>query len=401
MHIPSKGWLLTCGVAALIAAAFVGQPEPARAQFGINIGGFPIGINIHGYRGYRGGRRHRGSRGGGEEASQSGEARPGKPDKVVVSEGAPSSADQMKVLQKIASSAVVTDVGSTKDLNEVGQQSVAQKDITRDYTIWVGDIIKAFKKAEEKGRAEARREARGETRELSSGDVTAHAIELSLDKAVKNAKLDVFERFVNEAWTPERLRVAILERVKPELDLLFDGNNRGKAPMEALDSLIQRAAESVYRRIFETSELLAANRSSAQFMQRIYQTHGTLVDTDLRESADNMLYKASLSAVSRYEAAMRRDPNGYALRYRAQRIVFDCLSENADKLTSSETKMATVGEIGHRISGASTSICSNWLENQFGSEKDELKTQKPLPLRVIWSATGPRDDPSMYGRATF
>ena len=90
---------------------------------------------------------------------------------------------------------------------------VAQKDITRDYTIWVGDIIKAFKKAEEKGRAEARREARGETRELTSGDVTAHAIELSLDRAVKNAKLDVFERFVNEAWTSERVRVMILDRV--------------------------------------------------------------------------------------------------------------------------------------------------------------------------------------------
>src|SRR2546423_12779282 len=101
MHIRAKGWFVTCGVALAIAAAFVGQPEPARAQFGISIGGFPIGINIHGYRGYRGGRRHRGSRGGGEEASQSGEPRPGKPDKVLASEGAPSSADQMRVLQKI------------------------------------------------------------------------------------------------------------------------------------------------------------------------------------------------------------------------------------------------------------------------------------------------------------
>src|SRR4029077_14027338 len=57
MQIPCKGWFVTCGLAALIAAAFVGRPEPARAQFGISIGGFPIGINIHGYRGYRGGRR--------------------------------------------------------------------------------------------------------------------------------------------------------------------------------------------------------------------------------------------------------------------------------------------------------------------------------------------------------
>jgi hypothetical protein len=401
MGIPSKNWLLTCGIAALIAAAFVGRPEPARAQFGISIGGFPIGINIHGYRGYRGGRRHRGSRGGGEEAMQNDDSHPGKPDKVVAGAGAPSSAEQTKVLQQIASSAVVTDVGSTKDLNEVGQQSVAQKDRNRDYTIRITEIIEAFKKEERKGRDEARKEARGETRELTSGDVTAHAIEQSLDKAVKNAKLDVFERFVNEAWTSERLRVAILNRVQAELSPLFEGNNRGKAPMEALDALIQRAAESVYRRIFETSELLAANKSSAQFMQRLYQTHGALVDSDLRESAGNMLYKASMAAVGRYETAMRRDASGYALRYRAQRIVFDCLSENIEKLTSSETKIATVGEIEHRISDASSSLCEAWLENQFGSEKGDLKPQKPMPVRVIWSATGPKDDPSMYGRVTF
>lgn len=400
MRIPSKTWLVTCGVAALIATAFVGRPEPARAQFGISIGGFPIGINIHGNRGYRGGRRHRGSRGGGEEATQNDDSRPGKPDKVVAGAGAPTSAEQTKVLQKIASSAIVTDVGSTKDLNEVGQQTVAN-DRNRDYTIKITDIIEAFKRAERKAREETRREMRGEQRDVGAGDVTAHGIEQSLEKAVKSAKLDVFERFVNEAWTSERLRVLILERVLTDLPPLFEGTNRGKAPMEALDSLIQRSAEAVYRRIFETSELLAANKSSALFMQRVYQTHGALVDNDLRESAGTMLTKASLASIGRYESAMRRDPNGYALRYRAQRIVFDCLSENVEKITSSESKIATVGEIERRIANASTSLCSAWLENQFGAEKGELKAQKPMPMRVIWSATGPKDDPSMYGRVTF
>jgi hypothetical protein len=377
----------------------VGTPEPARAQFGISIGGFPFGIGV-GHRGYRGGRRHRGSRG--EESSQNeGGGRPGKPDKVVAGQGAPSSSEQTRVLQKIASSAVVTDVGSTKDLNEVGQQRVVANDSNRDYTLKITEIIDAFKREERKGRDEARRESRGESREMTSGDVTAHAIEQSLEKGVKNAKLDTFERFVNEAWTSERLRVLILERVLTDLPPLFEGNNRGNAPMEALDSLIQRASESVYRRIFETSELLAANKSSALFMQRLYQAHGALVDNDLRESAGGMLTRASLAAVSRYDVALRRDTNGYALRYRAQRIIFDCLSENVEKITSSETKIATVGEIEHRIADASTSVCATWLENQFGNEKGEIKPQKPMPMRVIWSATGPKDDPSMYGRATL
>ena len=401
MPIPSKSWFVACGVAALIASAVVGRPEPARAQFGISIGGFPLGINLHGFRGYRGGRRHRGSRGSRDEAPQTEEARPGKPDKVTTSEGAPTSAQQTKVLQKIASSAIVTDVGSTKDLNEVGQQTLST-DKQRDYTAKIQEILDAFKAAEKKGRDEARQDARGgETRTLTAGDVTTHGIEQSLEKAIKNAKLDVFERFVNEAWTSERIRVMILDRVLADLPPLFDGNNRGMAPMDALDSLIQRAAEGSYRRIFETSEFLAANRSSALFVQRVYQTHGALVSDDLREASTNMLMRASMIAVGPYETAMRRDSNGYALRYRAQRIVFDCFSSAVEALTSSETKMKTVGEIESNILEASKSQCMNWLERQFGPPKGELVAQKPMPMRVIWSAEGPKDDPSMYGRVTF
>ena len=377
-------WTMICGVCAFAAFAYVMDPVPAQAQFGINIGGFPLGIHIGGYRGGRYyGRRHRAPRG---EANGDDDVRPGKPDKVAVSQGAPSSAEQTRVLQRIASNVAVADVGSTKDLSEVGQQSVSN-DRNRDYTAKITKMIERFKDAQKSAR------------DTTPGDVTAHAIEQSLERAVKNAKLELFERFLNESWTSERLRTMILERVDADLTSLFEGNNRGNAPMDALDSLIQKASESVFRRIFETSELLAANRSSALFMQRLYQTHGALVDGELRETADRMITRASLGTVNRYETAMRRDPNGYALRYRAQRIIFDCLSENAEKITSSEKGILTNGEIQQKIANTSNAVCSAWLDTQFGSEKGELRPQKPMPIRVIWSENGPKEDPSMYSRS--
>ncbi|MBV8838099.1 MAG: hypothetical protein JO000_16320 [Alphaproteobacteria bacterium] len=378
-------WMMMCGAAAFATLTFVvAEPAPARAQFGINIGGFPIGIRFHGYSRYgRYGRRHRGAR---DEAADDTPA-PGKPEKVAVSKGAPSSAEQTQVLRQIASNVAVSDVGSTKDLAEIGQQSISN-DRNRDYTAKIRDIIERFK------------DAQNRARDTTPGDVTSHAIEQSLEKAVKSAKLDVFERFLNESWTAERVRTMILERVETELTPLFDGNNRGNAPMEALDTLIQKSAEAVFRRIFETSELLAANRSSALFMQRLYQTHGALVDGELRETADRMITRASLGAVNRYEAVMRRDPNGFALRYRAQRVVFDCLSENVERITSAEKGILTNGEIASRIARTSEAECGTWLENQFGTEKSDLKPQRPMPIRVIWSATGPKDDPSMYGRGS-
>jgi hypothetical protein len=401
MSNPVKGILLGCAAAAVVAMTLVADPRPAQAQFGISFGG--IRFNVHPGFGYRYGRRHRrGGKSSGEESSKSTEesTKPGKPEKVVAGKGAPSSKEQTYALQKVLVTAAARDVGSTKDLNEVGHQTTKSEDSNRDYTVKIEEIIKKFKKEEAKGREEARKERRGESLDMTAGDVTAYDIERSLDTGFKKAKLDQFERFVNEAWTLERLRVLILGRVLNDLPSLFEGNNRGRASMEALDGLIQRAAEATYRRIFETSELLAANKSSALFMQRLYQAHGGQLDNELRESANTMLTKAYLTLAAPYETAMKRDPNGYALRYRAQRIVFDCLSEHAEKLTSSQTKIASVNEIGYRIASMSPDLCFPWLENQFGADGRDLKPQKPVPMRVIWSASGPRDDPSMYRSAS-
>ena len=192
----------------------------------------------------------------------------------------------------------------------------------------------------------------------------------------------------------------ILDRVGADVDSLFGGNSRGYAPMGEVDKMIQRAAQQTYRRIFEVSELLAANRGSALFMQRLFQTHGGLVNDQLREATDDMIGRASNNAISKFELGLRQDSNGFALRYRAQRVVFDCLSENVERISSSETGIATAGEIKQKIEDTSKSVCVTWLDHQFGGDTRALAPQKPMPQRVVWSETGPKDDPSMYGRAT-
>ena len=270
--------------------------------------------------------------------------------------------------------------------NEIGRTFSKEGD--RDYTAKIKAILDEFSKEQHKANDKSR------------GDVTAHAIEQSLETAFKEAKLETFERFLGENWSAERIRVLILDRVLADIGRLFEGNNRGNAPMADLDQLIQRSAKSVYRRIFELSELLAANRSTTLFVQRLYQTHGGLVDDQLREVADRMITKASNTAMTRFDSVIRRDENGFALRYRAQRIVLDCLSENVENISSSQNGIATIGEIERKIAETANKTCVQWLENQFGKDAGKLALQQPMPLRTIWSASGPKDDPSMYGRAS-
>jgi hypothetical protein len=365
------------GLGALVCATPV---QPAHA-FGISIGGF--GINLGGGRNRccgRHGRRHQ--RGGRDEADDS---RPGKSEKVTVSKGAPSSTQQMEALrEKVVKTALAPTAGSTKDLFEVGMTT--SKEAERDYANKIDAIITRFMKEQEKAENE------------DAGDVTAAAIEQSLDKAFKNARLEVFARFAGESWTSERMRTMILDLVEVELPRLFKGNIRGNAPMSSLDALIQKAGESLYRRIFETSELLASNRSSSLFIERLYQTHGAL-ENRLRETADTMIMRGALRVIRPYETAMRRSENGYAERYRAQRIVFDCLSENVAKVSSAEVGIATNGEIEENIAAMSIGRCKTWLDNAFGTDPDNLQPQSPKPMRAVWSEKGPKENPSMYNSA--
>jgi hypothetical protein len=302
-------------------------------------------------------------------------------DRVLASLGAPSQEQQTLILKSINVDGNVGMVG-TKSIGEIGV--AASSEAERNYTKYIGDIISLFQ--QKQGRSNF------------TGDVTEHAIEQSLDKAFKDNKLDIFVSFIGENWSGERLKVMILRLVESQLDPLFNGNNRGNAPMQELDHLIGQSAATVYHRVFEISELLAANRSTALFAQRLYQTQGGLVDDQLRESTDRMITKAADEAAAPFALRLRRDPDGIALRYRAQRIVLDCLSENVTRITSSETGIATVGEIEQKIEKTATGQCMAWLNYQFGTDRDKLKPQRPIPLRAVWSPTGPRDDPSMYAR---
>jgi hypothetical protein len=374
----SKRWMLLCGGAALFALSFIESATPAQAQFGFGLPGLPFRFHVGpGYRHGYGRRGGRGSKNDDSSAADDSGPRKGKDDKVVVSPGAPSVAEQTVALQRVATTtASSAEVGSAKDLKEVGKAAVNGQD--RDYVARIREIIKKFQEAQKRDK------------NSTPGDVSAAAIEEALDKSFQKAKLNVFERFKSESWTGERLRSMILDRVENQVRSLLDGNNKGNAPMGQVELVISRAAQEIYGQIFETSELLASNKSSSQFMQRLYQTHGTLVDKELRESADYIITKASLTTLSPFEPAFQRDDvMGFTYRYRGQRIVFDCLTENVNALTQGDTEPAPLDVIRDRVAKMSNEVCSKWLEKQFGDTKAIPNPQTPVAMRTIWSPDGP------------
>ncbi|MEJ0075706.1 MAG: hypothetical protein WDO17_09705 [Alphaproteobacteria bacterium] len=387
---------MTYAIAALAAGMCMGVPEPAHAQFGLGFGGFHFRFNIGpGWRGRYHKRRRGGSREESSESEESGKVSKEKSDKILASLGAPSSADQTRVLKSITASPVLGVVGSNKDLQDIGRP--ASKEDDRDYIGALDLVVGRLSDRQEKG--------------LSTvGDITASGIEQSLLRAIKDAKLDTFERFASESWTPERVRKLVLDRIYNDLEPLFSGNVRGQVRMEALNPVIQEAANSTYRRLFETSELLATNRAANQFIQRLYQTTGGWVDTRTREIADTLVKKGASKTLARYDRMFNSGDNSYTYHYRAQRIVYDCLSENMEEITKAGApeKPGEPGRpplpetIEQRIKTISARDCERWLVAQFGDPEvpsAKVRAQTPVPLRVVWSKDGPVDDPSMYTRA--
>ena len=291
------------------------------------------------------------------------------------------------MLKSVTPSQSLGAVGATDDLDQIGKDDNAEA--SRDYTGEIDALIREIKAAQK---------AQGSTKEE---DVTEHGILEALESSIRESKLTRFETFLGENWSPERLRVMILDRVWSERGSLLEGNNRGAVTMSDLDTMIKKSAQSVYARLFETSELLAANRSSTLFVERLYQTHGDLVSGEVRESAEQLLADAANTGLGKLDGSLRQDPNAYALRYRAQRIIYDCLSDNIETITSSESGMATPAEIRKGVLGITEEQCSKWVAKQMlGPDGKAVTPQEPLPLRVIWNAEGPKDDPSMYGHAT-
>ena len=391
-----RNLVATCAAMAALSGLQVVNPPPALADslggfMGGFFGGFVGGMMGGGGYGYRHGYGYRNGGGGRHHVTPgAGAATPpsqAESSNALASLAPPTTSEQSAVLKRIVPVAALGSVGATDDLQRMTKYD---SESDRDYTALVEDLAKKLTtKPDDKS---------PNSKSSITSDITQHSIMEALDNSIRDTQLIKFETFRDESWSPERLRVMIIDRVEIELGDALDASKRVALTMHDVDVAFAKAARSVQARLFESSELLAANRNSTQFLLRLYQTHGD-VSSDVRERIEQLLQRAAAEGVAPFEALFLRDPNGYALHYRGERIVYDCLTENIETISSGESGMATEAEIEKRINDINHDQCMKWVAAQLVGADGVLKAQEPVPLRVVWSADGPRTDPSMFSRA--
>lgn len=273
------------------------------------------------------------------------------------------------------------------------------RDNKRDYTAALDDLLKMVDTT-------SKRSSREGASFLAQGDVTHHALDRAVSQAYEASNLAVFEQFVGEQWTSERLRVAIIDRARSEVPGLLKGNNLGRVELAPLEEIIQRAGRSIYKRTLETSELMAVNQGTARFTRALFETHGPLQNGDIREGVEQMLLAASRAALHDYDERFVRNEYGVILRYRAERILFDCLITNVTEIGGGNSKAASTAGMVGKVDELSRGECKQWVVKAIGApdkseDRGDQTVIKPLPIRAVWVMAGaPKTDASMFGQAS-
>jgi TPR repeat protein len=222
----------------------------------------------------------------------------------------------------------------------------------------------------------------------AGGDVTSSVIETAIDKAYRQAGLSIYESFVGDGWSPDRMRLMMIDEVTNDLSMVLMGIARGSVDPAQIGMVVERAAARIHRRVFEILEFVGASRSASTLRGYLREAGIGGMDGD---SAINIAIKAAAGEIDSLQAVFIREDNPSALEHRVQRIVFDCISENLAVGGSSARLFTHLDELEQRVGSVMRSTCSQWIKNQFLNDTGTLKPQKPVPSRAIWSAEGPKD----------
>lgn len=207
----------------------------------------------------------------------------------------------------------------------------------------------------------ARDDRAGKSSEISQ--VTAGELTREAEEAYKQARLYDFERLAGELWTRERLIVRIIDRSRLELPPYFKGVGAKGPSMEDLKKVFARVAQEVYSRALEVSEVAGVSQSFDRFIRTIYEKSGKSnlhLWTDGADGKYERFVTAALGAVPREKfikegASQAVDPLGlerqFKFRFRARRVIFDCLSSNYVSLVGNAKPPAQI-EVSHVETGS-------------------------------------------------
>ncbi len=189
----------------------------------------------------------------------------------------------------------------------------------------------------------------------SINQVTAGEVRRVLEDEYANAGLSRFDRFAGELWTRDRLMVEVLNEAKRGLKPYFEGVGAKGPSMDDLKVVFRTAANEVFSRALETSEIIGVSHSFDRFMRTIYENSDRVSPMLMTFGADGQYERLLTKAINAVptetfvatSSVPSSDPLGmkrqFQFRFRARRSFYDCLAANYVEIaTGQPDRPATV-----------------------------------------------------------
>ena len=134
----------------------------------------------------------------------------------------------------------------------------------------------------------------------------------------------------------------------------------------------------------------------------MYELYGPLEHENLRAGVEEMLLGANRLAFADYEERFVRSEYGVILRYRAERILNDCLTSNIEDIVKKDAQQRLKKQtMIERVEELSAGKCRDWVVSALGKadSKEDEEALEPLPVRAVWTGPGKaKTDVSMFVR---
>lgn len=324
-----------------LAATATVAPSPAYAQFGLDRA-FKKALRLPRIDG--GGRsERRRSRGSDDKSSSSDD----DSDSSSTSDSKTSDKDVKKEIDRLEKARLLrTAVATQAEQEEQGRSALIERQRNVDQA--VQDFISCLKGLHGFKPAGGTRwlckpdnsDTASKNKDVSQ--VTAGEILRAIDEAYRGAHLTDFERLAGELWTRERLLVRIVDRSVKELPPYFRGVGAKGPSMDELKKVFATAANDVYARALEISEVVGISNGFDRFIRTAYERSGDTnavlgpgrlqgIDGRFERVANTALTDFSRNTpVEQASGESNSDALGldrqFQFRFRARRLYYECLT---------------------------------------------------------------------------
>lgn len=270
-------------------------------------------------------------------------------------------------------------------------------------------------------------------------EVTEGSVKNAIEAAYDKAEFNEFASLAGEMWTRDRLLVRIVDDAQSRLGGYFNGvGAQGPSMTDLKNDVFPKSAHYVRGTALEVSEIIGVSHSYDRFIRTVYESVETGKSSPLATGGDSRYERFVTAAINsvplknfvKQGGAVAADAAGlernFQFRFRARRVLYDCLSSNVPQLirqgggktidAAYQAPAGAAGETGGRgaqidtapESGPASNITTGalgkaealkqtevvWAQAQqqlgsaCGSRIASLAGQKVHPVPAHWTSTG-------------